>query len=431
MKIDLHYGKTFVTLQIPDKNIVKFIQPWSDEQQADNITLLSHALECEQIDDFRKVIAGRSLCVLIDDGTRDMPLADVFRQLLPLLANASLVRFLICTGTHETETAENTKIKQHLQKSAAEAGISDYQIHIHHCKNDAFINAGRTSYGTEVFFNAKADDAHVFLVFSDVKCHYFAGYCNPVKNFVPGICAYSTAEQNHSMTLDENSTFGLHPLHKDKSRGVNPVAADQLEAMRLIVKARPVYALITISTSGRIQWARFGLTEQVSTAAFDKVDQMNSHTVIPVERLVVSPGGLPNDIDLYIAQRALELTKNAVKDDGEVLFLSACPDGVGAELTMENFYNRLTAPIDEVLKLIESQYKLFSHKAYKLARLIKRLRRIWMYSQITDNIIEAAHLHPTNQPQAVVNGWLAQDPTAKIIVVDGANKIALYTKTLS
>jgi len=431
MKIDLHYGKTFVTLQIPDKNIAQIIRPWSDEQQADNITLLSQALECNQKEDLRKVIAGKSLCVLIDDGTRDMPLADVFRQLLPLLDNASLVRFLICTGTHETETAENTKIIQQLQKFASKASISDYQVHIHHCRNDTFINAGRTSYGTEVLFNAKADDAHVFLVLSDVKCHYFAGYCNPVKNFVPGICAYSTAEQNHSMTLDENSTFGLHPLHKDKSRGVNPVAADQLEAMRLIVKDRPVYALITISTSGRIQWARFGLAEQLSTAAFDKVDQMNSHTVTPVEYLVVSPGGLPNDIDLYIAQRALELTKNAVRDGGEVLFLSACPDGVGAELTMENFYNRLTAPIDEVLKSIESEYKLFSHKAYKLARLIKQLRRIWMYSQIPDDIIEAAHLHPTDKPQAVVDSWIDKDPDAKIMVVDGANKIALYAKTLS
>jgi len=233
------------------------------------------------------------------------------------------------------------------------------------------------------------------------------------------------------MALDEKSTFGLHPLHKDKSRGVNPVAADQLEAMRLIVKARPVYALATISTSGRIQWARFGLAEQLSTAAFDVVDRMNSHTITPVERLVVSPGGLPNDIDLYIAQRALELTKNAVKDGGEVLFLSACPNGVGSPLTMENFYNRLTAPIDEVLKSIESEYKLFSHKAYKLARLIKRLRRIWMYSQITACLIEAAHLHPTDQPQAVVDNWIAEDPDAKIMVVDGANKIALYTKTLS
>ncbi|UCE99168.1 MAG: DUF2088 domain-containing protein [Planctomycetota bacterium] len=428
MEIDFHYGKAFVTLQIPDKNIAEVIRPWRGGQQADNITLLNQSLECKQRDDFHKNIAGKRLCVLLDDGTRDMPLADVFGQLLPVLDNASLVRFIICTGTHDAETAENITIKQQIDKFAAKAGISDYQIHVHNYHQDSLINAGRTSYGTEVLFNAKADDAQIFLVLSDVKCHYFAGYCNPVKNFVPGICAYSTTEQNHSLALDEKSTFGLHPFHSDKARCANPIAADQLEAMRLIVKDRPVYTLVTISNSGRIWWTRFGLAEKVSKAAFDVVDRMNSHAVDSVDHMVVSPGGFPNDIDLYIAQRALELTKSAVKDGGEVLFLSACPNGIGAELTMENFYNRLTAPIDQVLQSIKSQYKLFSHKPYKFAQMIKRLRRIWIYSQIPDNLIQAAHLHPVQKPQEVVDGWIAEKPTAKIIAVDGANQIALYPR---
>ena len=278
-------------------------------------------------------------------------------------------------------------------------------------------------------FNAKADDARIFLVLSDVKCHYFAGYSNPIKNFVPGICAYRTAEQNHSLAIDDNSTFGLHPWHMDQSRRANPVAADQLEAMRLIIKQRPVYALVTISTLDRIQWAKFGPAEKVCTAAFAIADQRNTHTVEPVERLIVSPGGLPNDVDLYIAQRALELTKNAVKNGGEILFLAACPNGIGEEQTMENFYNLLTAPIDRILKSVESEYKLFSHKPYKLARLLQRLRQIWMYSEIPDELIETMHLHPAHQPQKVVDNWLAEDPAAKITIVDGANKIALYPNT--
>jgi len=183
---------------------------------------------------------------------------------------------------------------------------------------------------------------------------------------------------------------------------------------------------VTITTSGEVRWARFGLIEKVSSEAFSIVDERNTHTVKPVGRLIVSPGGLPNDIDLYIAQRALELTKNAVTDGGEILFLSACPNGIGEKQTMENFYNRLTAPIDQILKSIEGEYELYSHKPYKFAQMLRRLRRIWMYSEIPGNLVEAAHLHPTHQPQAVVDNWLAEQPNVKIIVVDGANKIALY-----
>ena len=49
-----------------------------------------------------------------------------------------------------------------------------------------------------------------------------------------------------------------------------------------------------------------------------------------------------------------------------------------------------------------------------------------MHSDIPEAQVEAAHLHPTANPQNVVNNWLAEDPDVKITVVDGANKIALY-----
>jgi len=426
MKVELHYGKGRISLEIPEANIEQIIRPWRQEVQADNIIHLRQAMAGNQIDNFQGEIVGKHLCVLVDDGTRDEPFDDIFGRLFGVFQKSSLVRFLICTGTHEPGTAENKRITEQIEETVRKTGIVDFQIHVHDCEQDNLINVGQTSRGTEIIVNALAEDADVFLVVSDVKVHYFAGYSNPIKNFVPGICAYQTAEQNHSLALDEKSTFGVHPWHKDKNRRVNPLAEDQLEGMRMIIKDRPVYALVTISTSGQIQWARFGPVEKVSSEAFSEVDDMNTHTVRPVSRLIVSPGGLPNDISLYIAQRALELTKSAVADDGEILFLAACPNGIGEKKTMENFYNRLTAPIDEILKSIRSEYKLYSHKPYKFAQLIQRLRRIWMHSEIPDNLIKAAHLHPAHKPQAVVDDWLSEQPDARITVVDGANKIALY-----
>jgi hypothetical protein len=96
---------------------------------------------------------------------------------------------------------------------------------------------------------------------------------------------------------------------------------------------------------------------------------------------------------------------------------------------MENFYNRLTAPIDEILKSIEAEYKLYSHKPYKFAQLIQRLRKIWMHTEVPDHLIEAAHIHPTKQPKNVIDNWLSEDPDTRITIVDGANKIALYART--
>jgi nickel-dependent lactate racemase len=427
MKVDIHYGDSIVSLQISEANVAHIIRPWQDEEETENSTILQQVMAGPEVENFRQIIAGRRLCVLLDDGTRDEPFEDIFEQLFAVLRTCSFVRFVLCTGTHEPATPQNNIITAQIQKAADKAQIGNYEIYAHDCERAEFAEAGVTSHSTEIVYNALADSADVFLVLSDVKVHYFAGYSNPVKNFVPGICAFRTAEQNHSLALDDKSTFGVHPWHQDSNRRNNPLACDQLEGMRLIVKERPVFTLVTITTSGQIRWARFGPVEPVSAEAFSIVDQRNTHTVTPAGRLIVSPGGLPNDIDLYIAQRALELTKDAVTDGGEILFLAACPNGVGEAKTMKNFYHRLTRPIDEIFNSIESEYKLYSHKPYKFARLIRRLRRIRMFSQIPDDIIRAAHLHPAHDPQAVVDNWLTEQPDVKITIVDGANKIALYS----
>lgn len=430
MKIDLHYGKGIVSLQIPQENIEERVRPWQDEGGADNVALVEVALESAEAKDFQEVAGGRRVCVLTEDGTREAAFDEMLlAQLFALMGGSSHVEFIISTGTHEPDTAGNRRIRETIQTAAGKAGLKSFAISAHDCQGEQFADAGRTSRGTNVLYNPRLDEADVFLVVSDMKTHYFAGYSNPIKNLVPGACAFETTEHNHSLALDDNSTFGLHPWHNDPGRRNNPLAQDQLEAMQMIVKDRPIYTLGAISTSGRIQWARFGTAQSVTAEAFDRIDERNTHSVTPVGRLIVSPGGLPNDVTLYIAQRALELTKNAVTDNGEVLFLAACPDGIGEQRTMEHFYNLLTQPIQRILKSIEAEYKLYSHKAYKFAQLIRRLRKIWMHTRIPDHLIEAAHIHPTHQPQNVIDDWLADDPGAKITIVDGANKIALYART--
>jgi nickel-dependent lactate racemase len=428
MNVELHYGEGFVNLRIPDGNVAAVIRPWAQEAGADNAALVAEALACEAMEDFVRVTGLKRLAVLVGDGSRDMPLGDIFEPLFGRLRGCAKILFVMCTGTHDADTPENRTICQRIEAAARKAGLKRCEIVVHDCQASALVEVGRTSRGTEVRYNRILDEADVFAVLSDVKFHYFAGYSNPIKNFVPGLCSYRTAEQNHSLALEARSTYGVHPWQADAARRDNPLAADQLEAMQLIVRGRPVYAMATISSSGRIQWARFGEAEAVSREAFTQSDQRNTHTVEATPRLIVSPGGLPNDVDLYISQRALELTQQAVADGGEVLFLSACPKGIGHARTMENFYDRLVRPLDEIFASIRGEYKLFSHKPYKFARMIRRLRRIWVYSQIPDEQLAAAHLYPTRDPQAVVDGWLREDPRTRITVVDGANKLALYAK---
>jgi hypothetical protein len=43
MKMDLHYGKDMLCLQIPEANIEEIIRPWQSDQPGDNRTCLQQA----------------------------------------------------------------------------------------------------------------------------------------------------------------------------------------------------------------------------------------------------------------------------------------------------------------------------------------------------------------------------------------------------
>jgi len=295
----------------------------------------------------------------------------------------------------------------------------------HDCQTAPISSAGVTQQGTEVLYNARLDEVDVFVALSDIKHHYFAGYSNPIKNIAPGLCAFKTIEQNHSLTFDERSRAGVHPWHPSASQRDNPLAADQLEVMLSILRGRSVWALTMISHSGVIQWADFGLAAVVSSRAFQQADDWNMHTAGPVDYMIVSPGGLPGDVDLYIAQRALELTASVVCDGGRILFLASCPGGIGSELTREHFENGLMSPLETILAKTQKDYHLFEHKPYRFAKLIQRLDKLWIYTKIAPAIVRKIHMEPCTDPQAAVSSWLAEKPDAKILVVDEASKLLL------
>jgi len=266
------------------------------------------------------------------------------------------------------------------------------------------------------------------LVLSDIKHHYFAGYSNPIKNIVPGLCAFKTVEQNHRLTFDDRSRAGIHPWHPDENKRDNPLAVDQVEAMNMIVENKPVLALTTITGSGKILWAAFEDAQTAAACAFNQVDEWNVHTIQPVDLMVVSPGGLPNDVDLYIAQRALELTSSVVRDGGQILFLASCPGGLGSPLTSDYFERKLTEPLDKILRQTPREYHLYEHKPYRFAKLIKRLDKLWFYTHMTPAIVEEIHMQPCADSQDVISTWLNQKQDAQILVVDGANKLLLHTE---
>jgi nickel-dependent lactate racemase len=422
------YGTRKLELHIPDPNFVGKIEPMQLNPISDDMQELTRVLDNPQGERLEAMAENKSVCVLVEDHTRDAPHQTMISAVVPRLARATKVQFIITTGTHDVDHPGNQAIAEMLRRAAREAKLNKYDVLIHDCHGRDMVNLGETSRGTPVIIDLAAAGHDVYVSFSDMKAHYFAGYSNFVKNFLPGVCAFATVEANHAMALDPRSTFGIHPFHPDPERRDNPLADDMREAMRMITKNSKVFLLAVISSVRRVTWASAGEAEPVTAAAMKYLDESASFRVTPSTRVVVSPGGWPQDKSLYHAQRAIELTKNAVADNGEILFLAECRDGVAPGEAVENFYNKLKAPLDEVIDSISGTYHLYEHKAYKFAELLKRVSRIRIYTNLDKDTVEAVHLEKVEDPQSVIDEWISVDPTVQIMVFDQGNKIAVYAE---
>lgn len=424
------YGSKKIELHIPDPNFAGKIEPRQLNPIPDEMKELERVLDNPYGQTLPELVVNKSVCVLVEDHTRDAPHQAMISAVVPKLVDAAKVQFIITTGTHIVNHPSNQAIVEMLRRAAKNSKLAKYDIMIHDCQSRDTVNLGETSRGTPVIIDSAAAGHDVYVSLSDMKAHYFAGYSNVVKNFLPGVCAFKTVEANHAMALDPRSTFGVHPFHPDPGRRSNPLADDMREAMEMIAKDSEVFVLAVVSSSRRVTWAGAGEVRPVTEAAIEYLDKTASFRVAPSSRVVVSPGGWPQDKSLYHAQRAIELTKNAVADNGEILFLAECREGVAPGEAMENFYNKLKAPLDEVIASISGTYHLYEHKAYKFAELLKRVSRIRMYTDLDRNTVEAAHLEKVEDPQSVIDEWISVDPSVQILILDQGNKIAVYSASL-
>jgi nickel-dependent lactate racemase len=421
------YGDGTIKLEIPDKNLAGVIEPKPAKTSADVIAGIERVLDNPHGPPLSDISKSKSVCVLVEDHTRDAPHWAMISAVVPRLTDASRVQFIITTGSHEVNHPGNLEIVDMIKRVANDAKLLSFNVTINDCQSSDTVDLGKTSSGTPVIVNAAAVGHDVYVSLSDMKAHYFAGYSNVVKNFLPGVCGFKTIEANHALALNPRSTFGVHPFHPDESRRDNPLAKDMKEAMGMITRDARIFLVAIISSSGKLVWADAGSPEPVTARGMELLDETSSFTVTPQTRVVVSPGGYPQDKSLYHAQRAIELTKNAVVDGGQILFLAECRDGVAPESAIENFYNKLTAPIDDVIKSISGKYHLYEHKAYKFAELLKLVSIVRLHSKLDKKTVEAAHLKQVEDPQSVIDEWIKEDPDVKILVLDKGNKIAVYS----
>lgn len=402
MIVDVKYGKDGVQrAEIPDGKFIGCYYP-NEVEVGDADGAIAESIDSpiasESLGDFLR--GGEDVVFIVNDGTRPTPTAKVLDALAKRM-DLRLPRYLVATGAHRAPTEEEYRniFGSHLEK------LRD-RIIVHDARESVCVNLGKSKNGTPMEVNKVAVGADRLVIITSVEPHYFAGWTGGRKSFLPGVASYATIEANHRMALSRDA----QSLELDG----NPVHEDMMDALQAVEGKRIFSIQVVMDRHHNIYRCASGDLNK----AFDQAVKWGEDVfIVPIPEkadVVVSVAPYPMDVDLYQSQKALDNGKWALKDDGIIIMVSKCREGVGSAAFLE----QLSTSSDpaEIIENIRRGYELGFHKAAKMAE-IATWGHIWAVTDLSPETLRKANILPFESVQEAVDAALAQKPGARVMVL--------------
>jgi lactate racemase len=383
MKIDLEKGPTHVTVDLPDKNLLSVIH--GKEVPSLSMDQAAAVMQKGITDTAPPGIATQKTAIIIPDDTRLWARGDLFvPAIIQALADLGVpdekITVIIALGTH-APIPENQ-----FALLAGQASVSRVRI----CNSagldpSRLIEIAKTSRGTCLSVTKEAVEADHIIIFGGVLHHLIAGFGGGRKYILPGIAGYDSIQQNHSLAFDD--TGRPHPLVRQAVTQGNPVHEDMMEGANLFLKDKTAcYAAVAANGAGEIFYAAAGDLH----ATFDQgCAALNTACCVTVPEkgdfAMVSAGGFRTDSQLYQATKALFNAVGVVKDNGRILFVAGCGQGVG-NLDFAKALQTFRTRSNDLGKMLTRDFHMPSYVAFRLMDLLNRFT-ISLVSELPPDLV--------------------------------------------
>lgn len=269
---------------------------------------------------------GRSVCLVIPDGTRSGPLPMLLGAVHEALTGrATRVTALIALGTHQPMT--DAQIAKHLGAPAGlEAAYPGMRVVNHEWWDPAtFVSLGELSADrvdelsggllrvqVDVQLNRAVVEHDVVIVVGPVFPHEVVGFSGGNKYFFPGIAGQEIIDLTHWVGALITSAEMIG------ARGITPVRSLINEAASLIPSRRLALCVVAQSGTSTLHAATFGTPEQAWAAAADVSAETHVRYLDAPVRRVVSMIPAKYE-DIWTAAKGFYKLEPVVADGGEVI----------------------------------------------------------------------------------------------------------------
>jgi lactate racemase len=406
--ITIPYGQKEIPVQIPEGNLGEMLRPGEIRPGEMNAVLkeaLGNPIAAPSLSEF---LAGcRSLLIVVNDASRPTPTGAILEALWPEIGSLPF-KILVATGTHAPGTGEGCN--RIFGKFWPE--ISN-RVVFHDCRQErGMIFLGETSRGTRVLINQQVMMADRLLVIGSIEPHYFAGYTGGRKAILPGVAAYSSIVDNHSLAMES----GSQPLRL----AGNPVHEDSEEALRLMT-VPPVFSLMMVLTPEHQPYAAFaGSIQETLILGAEKADKVFSVPFCFESDILISVARPPLDMDLYQSQKPIEHGKMALKEDGILILVMPCTQGVGSKEFQELMLQ--TGDPAKAKALLYQPYRLGHHRITRNLKFLEQGGKIWGITDLSPLFLVQTYIKPRPSLQQAVDAALEQKgPGAKVSILFNAS----------
>jgi len=385
MQVELAYGRTGLTIEVPDDAVVirpRYVPGVEDEEQVLAEALTDPTAGPPLLD---LVGQGDQVAIVFCDITRPIPndriLPVILRQLERKIPGEN-IRLINALGMHRKNTA--AELEGMLGKEVA----GNYEIiQVEADEPDGFALAGVMSNGREVHLNRHYLEADIRILVGFIEPHFFAGFSGGPKLITPGIASAADIMYIHSARMigDPMATWGIIDG--------NPIQ----EAIREIAELAPPDFVLNVSLNyeHRITGVFSGELLESHAAGVEFV-RRNAMQAVPdmFDIVITTNSGYPLDQNLYQAVKGMSAAAQVVKDDGVIIAAAACEDGIPDHGNFRQILAMGDSP-QQILDIINRpDFSMRDQwEAQALAQILLKARLYIKTDHLTREQVQAAHLH--------------------------------------
>ncbi len=418
MQIQVPYGRSFLTANLPDQVGVDIIEAPEARTAADPLGAVRAALDNLLGEVNWAGFAGaRSVAIAVNDKTRPVPHHQLLPPLLERLASLGIpdaaITFYVAVGAHPPMTPDE------FPAILPDGILKRHRVVSHDSENNGLlINLGETSGGTPVWLNKAYAESDFKIVVGNIEPHQFVGFSGGVKTAAIGLAGVKTINRNHALMT--------HPASRLGEYETNPARQDVEEIGKKVGIHLALNAIL--SQNKQIVHVLAGDPRAVMRAGV-LLSRQTSQVGVSTEYglMISSPGGHPKDINVYQAQKGLAHAALITRTGGTIILAAACPEGTGSPHYEEWMSGKKS--YDEVFERFSAEgFRIGPHKAYQIARDASKTRLLFC-SEMDERLSRALLLNPVKDLQTAVDLALPDlQPGERIGILPHASSTIPYRK---